>query len=262
VAVSCDGQRWFLINASPDIREQLGAFPPLHPSAAPIRNSPLEAILLTNADLDHVAGILFLREGDPLHLHTSAVVRECLMGSLGFARLLDAFCGVVWHETPLLDWAPLPLRDGSASSLAYRVIPLPSPPPVFDSATHGTEPTMAFLIKDEQTGGVLLVAPDVSEVTPALANALQGTDAVLFDGTFWSEDELGNVRTGGRRAAAMGHLPIQKGSLDVLARCPARRRIYLHMNNTNPILKPDSPERKTVESAGIEIAHDGMELEL
>ncbi len=121
---------------------------------------------------------------------------------------------------------------------------------------------MAFLFKDEQTGGTLLLAPDVFEVTKNLESALQSVDAVLFDGTFWSEDELGGVKASARKSSAMGHLPIKNGSLEILSRSPARHRIYLHINNTNPILYPGSAERLAVEKAGITIGCDGMEFEL
>jgi pyrroloquinoline quinone biosynthesis protein B len=262
IAVSRDGQHWFLINASPDIRAQLGAFPPLHPLPAPLRNSPLEAVLLTNADLDHIAGILFLREGGPLHLHASPATQKTLSDDLAFTPLLETFCGVVWHALPVDQWATLSLRDGSPSGLAYQALPLRSPPPIFGSSSSDEEQTVAFLIRDEQTRGVLLAAPDVFEITSSLTKALQGADAILFDGTFWSEEELGEVKATARKSSAMGHIPIRSGSLDILASSPARHRIYLHINNTNPIFQPDSPERKTVEKAGIIVGTDGMEFEL
>jgi pyrroloquinoline quinone biosynthesis protein B len=263
VALSADGRHWFLVNASPDIRAQHESFAPLHPAPVSARNSPLEGVLLTNADLDHTAGLLLLREGEPLHLHAAPPVRDYLAHVLAFTPLLNAFCGLVWHDLPVNRWAPLLLRDGSPSGLSYRAVPLRSPPPVFGSAGDSSEAqTMAFLFRDEQTGGVLLVAPDVFEVTTELAGAIRTSDAVLFDGTFWSEDELGGVKSAARKSSAMGHLPIGNGSLDILSRSTARHRIYLHINNTNPILMPDSPERKAVEDAGIVIGRDGLEFEL
>jgi pyrroloquinoline quinone biosynthesis protein B len=252
-----------LINASPAIRAQLGAFAPLHPASDSPRNSPLEAILLTNADLDHTLGLLCLREGSPLHLHASTPVREYLSASLQFTAILNAFCGTVWHEPPVATWAPLTYADGKPSGLAYQAILLPSPPPAFNpTGTSAEEQTMAFLFKSDQTGGTLLIAPDVFQVTKNLEQALASADAVLFDGTFWSENELGGVKASARKSSAMGHLPIKNGSIEVLARCPARHRIYLHINNTNPILYPGSAERQAVADAGITIGCDGMEFEL
>jgi pyrroloquinoline quinone biosynthesis protein B len=234
----------------------------LHPAATPLRNNPLEAILLTNADLDHVTGLLFLREGEPLHLHASKAVRESLSNALAFTSLLNAFCGVVWHEPPVDSWAPLCRSNGEPSGLLYRALPLRSPPPVFNSLASSDEPTSAFLFKDERTGGVLLVAPDVFEISGALLDAMQDSDAVLFDGTFWTDEELGEVKESARNASAMGHLPILNGSLPTLSQLSARHKIYLHINNTNPILSPGSMERQVVESAGITVGSDRLELEL
>jgi pyrroloquinoline quinone biosynthesis protein B len=263
VALSGDGRRWFLINASPDLRSQFGAFAPLQPASFPIRNHPLEAVLLTNADLDHTLGLLFLREGELLHLHGAETVRDYLSRHLAFTSILESFCGVVWHDPPMRRWAPLLLASGEPSGLAYQAVPLRSPPPVFSvTDTSEKEQATAFLFKDEQTGGTLLIAPDVFEINQDLNHALQSADAVLFDGTFWSEDELGTVKASARKASAMGHLPIKDGSLDILCQIPARRRIYLHINNTNPILFPGSAERREVEGRGIVIGCDGMEFDL
>jgi pyrroloquinoline quinone biosynthesis protein B len=241
----------------------LEAFAPLHPATASARNSPLEGILITNADLDHVAGLLLLREGAPLHIHAAQPVRDYLSSSLAFTRILDAFCGVVWHEPPVNQWATLLLSSGEPSGLSYEAISLPSPPPVFASSAESSEAqTVAYLIKDQRTEGVLLVAPDVFEITPRLTQALQTANAVLFDGTFWSENELGGVKAAARKASAMGHLPVKNGSLEILARSSARHRIYLHINNTNPMLAAASAERREVEGAGIVVGTDGIEFEV
>jgi pyrroloquinoline quinone biosynthesis protein B len=262
VAISADGQRWFLVNASPDIRAQLEAFPALQPAQSSTRNSPLESVLLTNADLDHTLGLLCLREGGPLTIHASESVRSFLSEKLAFTSILEAFCGVRWKAPPSADWAALAWANGSPSGLAYRAIILRSPAPAYGPKDAGEDETTAFFFRDERTGGTLLVAPDVFEIDAELAEALAGADAILFDGTFWSEDELAGVKTSARRASAMGHLPIRDGSLEILARSSARRRAYVHLNNTNPVLFPDSLERRAVEKAGIAIGRDGMEFEL
>jgi pyrroloquinoline quinone biosynthesis protein B len=263
VAFSADGRHWFLLNASPDLRAQFAAFSALHPATSSTRNHPLEGILLTNADLDHTAGLLCLREGDPLHLHAAPAVRTDLATAPAFTPLLTAFCGVIWPELPLEGWAALRLKNGQPSGLAYQAIPLPSPPSVFHSAADScAAQTMAFLVRDEQSGGVLLLAPDVFEINESLHAALQLADAVLFDGTFWSEHELGAVKDSARPASAMGHLPIHEGSLPILSQISARPRIYVHINNTNPILDPRSAEREAVEKAGLIVGRDGFEFEL
>ena len=260
-AISANGEHWFLINASPDLRGQIEAAPALHPKNTTPRNSPVAGVLLTNADLDHVLGLILLREGGPLPVLATEAVRETLSGPLAFESLLGSFCGVHW-ENARADFSPLRLRDHSPAGLSARAIFLPGPPPRFAkniSARDGH--SVAFQVTDER-GARLLVAPDVAAITPELQRALDESDAVLFDGTFWSDDELGRIAPHARFAHEMGHLPVRDGSLRVLEKISARRKVYTHINNTNPILANDSPERAQVESAGVAVGEDGMEFEL
>jgi pyrroloquinoline quinone biosynthesis protein B len=263
VALSADGKRWFLLNASPDLRTQIEAFPPLQPSPAPLRNSPIEAILLTNADLDHVLGLFLLREGGPLQVHAPLEVRVALSSALRLTKVLNSFYGVTWHEPPF-DFSPLLLPDGARSGLSYRAIPLPGHPPRFVShRLLGVDGhSVAYEMKDDRTGAVLLAAPDVAALTRPLQEAITRADAILFDGTFWRGPELQSVRSGARTAGEMGHLPVSEGSLDALREAPARHKIFLHINNTNPMLAASSDERAQVEKAGITVGCDGMEFEL
>lgn len=261
VAISADGARWFLVNASPDLRAQLEAFlPPSHPAA--LRSSPIEAVLLTNADLDHVLGLFLLREGERFTIHATAAVRKTLANSLRLDEMLAAFCGVTWSE-PTLSLSPLLLRDGKPSGLTARGILLPGAPPFFDRASSATEAghSLAWQIADESTGARVLIAPDVAALTPELAAAMQDSAAVFLDGTFWSEDELRRLKPSARTASEMGHWPVCE-SYHTFSRLPARHKVYLHINNTNPILAPGSPERATVEAAGIYLGEDGMDFEL
>ena len=264
VAFSADGENWFLVNASPDLRSQIEAFPSLHPRSASLRHSPIEAVLLTNADLDHVLGLFLLREADSIHLHATRTVRETLSKGLRLDEVLAAYCRVTWHETtPGNDFAPLLTRSGQASGLSWRTIALAGSPPLYSREDSGEGiQSIACLIRDERTGGILLVAPDVETVTSALLSVLQEADAVLFDGTFWSDDELMRVKGSPRSALDMGHLPLQTHSLKTLCGLPARHKILLHINNTNPVLRPGSPERMEVEAAGVLVGSDGMEFEL
>lgn len=264
VAISADGVRWFLVNASPDLRAQIEGFPPLQPQAGNARNSPIEGVLVTNADLDHVLGLLFLREsGAPLHLHTTPAVRETLTHALRFDALLGAFCGVKWHEAPRR-FAPLLTRDGSDSGLQYRAIFLPAEAPFYakEKPDPGAVHSIAWQILDGKTGGRLLVAPDVGSLNAELRGAMEDSDAVLFDGTFWSEGELRSMNPNAKMALEMGHIPIERGSLENLRSLKARHKIYVHINNTNPIFATASLERATVERAGIAVGADGMEFEL
>jgi pyrroloquinoline quinone biosynthesis protein B len=218
---------------------------------------------LTNADLDHVLGLLLLREGESLHIHAPHAVRETLAKGLRLETILACFSGSNWHKPPLEGLLPLKTRGGRESGLSYRAIPLTNTQPLYfrESSEEGIQ-SVAYEIRDEQTGGKLLVAPDVASVTPDLMAAMQGADAIFFDGTFWSNDELQQIKGAPRTALDMGHLPIQTHSLKMLCGLPARHKILLHINNTNPILRPDSPERKEVEAAGITVGYDGLELEI
>lgn len=265
VAISADGQHWFLLNASPDIRAQIENFPPLHPSGEPPRNSPIEAVLLTNADLDHSLGLLLLREGGKLRIHATSAIRLALTEGISMAQTLESFSGAEWIEPPTTP-QPLLRRDGSASGLSYAAIPLSGKAPRFmkDKATPSATNTVGYQITDESTGGRLLFVPDVAELNDNLLRVLPECDAVLFDGTFWSDTEMRDRGVGTLSAADMSHLPISgaAGSLNALAKIRIRHKIYTHINNTNPILIEDSPECAAVKAAGCVPGRDGMELEI
>ena len=257
VAISNDGKHWFLINASPDLRAQIESFPALHPSGMP-RHSPVRDVLLTNADFDHVLGLFLLRESaERLRIHCTAGVADALRDVLRLGELLDPYCGIDWHE----------FKNGDAtedlSGVTYRAIALPGAAPRYArSAIPSAGQSVALEFVDLRSGARLLVAPDVAAMTPELLSAMNEADTVLFDGTFWSEDELQRIDPAARSASDMGHLPISGGSLEVLRGLGTTRRIYTHINNTNPIFEPGSPERREVESAGITVGEDGMDFEL
>ena len=258
------GRDWYLVNASPDVRVQIESFAELQPgknSPAPLRNTPIAGALLTNADLDHALGLFSLREGGRLNIHAPRAVRDTLARGLGLDTALNAFCGTEWHEPPLR-FARLG-RGKHAGDLTYRAIPLPGRPPPFAKkiSPRGTH-SVAYQFMDRGTGGRLLVAPDVAAVNKGLLAALENSDAILFDGTFWSKDELKDVKSSARAANEMGHVTIKDFTLPLLAKLPARRKILIHINNTNPVLAEDSPERAAVAAAGITIGHDGLEFEL
>ncbi len=234
----------------------------MHPSFVSPRNSPIAGVFLTNADLDHVLGLFALREGGRLDIFAPKAVQEPLAGPLGLKVVLDSFCGVAWHE-PQSSFMPVPTGNGQNSKLSYRAMALPGGPPLFASDLGSGGPhSVACQFLDTNTGGKLLVASDVAAVNPELQAALEDSDAILFDGTFWASDDLATIKPGARTPEQMGHVTIKDGSLDLLAKLPAQRRIYTHINNTNPILTAKSPERAAVESAGITVGHDGLEFEL
>jgi pyrroloquinoline quinone biosynthesis protein B len=258
-----DSGDWFLINASPDLPAQIRAQSDFQPSSDSSRNSPISGIFLTNADLDHVLGLWSLREDEMLHVHATKTVRDILDQHLNFTATMKAFCGVSWHEPPEANLAPVIRANGEQSSLAYRAIRLPGGAPLFAKGSNLDEAhSVAYQIIDRKTGGRLLVAPDVAACNEALTAAMRESDAVLFDGTFWSGDELLRVKAEGRTATEMGHVTIKDFSLSLMRSLSARHKIYIHLNNTNPVLSPDSPERAAVNAAGIVVGYDGLEFDL
>jgi pyrroloquinoline quinone biosynthesis protein B len=261
VALSADDDHWFLVNASPDLRTQIESFPPLQPTIAARRATPIQGVFLTNADLDHVLGLFLLREGKRIPAFAPAGVRAALTHDLPLAGLLGSFSGLEWMNASS-DFTPLALSTGEPTTLSFRALPLSStPPPYVTSAATGLQ-SVAYQFHDSQTGGRVLIAPDVCEITPALQLAMSESGLILFDGTFWSDDELSTLKPGARTSTQMGHLPIREGSLPQLRALSVPRRVYLHINNTNPILAAASRERAETEAAGIGIGEDGQEFTL
>jgi pyrroloquinoline quinone biosynthesis protein B len=253
--VSPDRERWFLINASPDIRAQFEAFPDLHPGAD--RATPLQAVLLTDAELDHTLGLLLLREGRGIRLHATAATHATLTSGTGVLTTLERYCPVEW--TPVV-----PGRDVSLGGISYRAFDVPTGK--HDRFGTGTDEgrVVGYRLTDERTGRAAVYLPGVQELTPAVLDELDGCDCLLIDGTCWHDDELIRLGLAEKTAHDMGHLALggPGGSLEQLSRLPIGRRIYIHINNTNPILLEDSPERREVEQAGMEVAGDGLEVEV
>jgi pyrroloquinoline quinone biosynthesis protein B len=232
-------QSWFLINASPDLPRQIESMQQLQPHRDSPRNTPIAGVFLTNADVDHALGLLLLRQQEtPLVVYAADETRKSLAW---IDRVLSRFCRAEWRKISA-DF------QSFSGGLAFRAIELPG--------------SVAFQCRDDTSGATALFAPSVGELTEELRSAVTASDVVLFDGTFWSDGELTVVRPGARTAREMNHLPISDGSLDLLRQSPARRKIYTHINNTNPILTPGTRERAQVEQAGIEIAQDGLEITL
>lgn len=260
IAVSADHRQWFLFNASPDVHAQIEATPALHPTSGPQggRAVPIGAVLLTDAELDHTLGLLLLREGRGLQLHTTEVVHDTLRDGTALLRTLEAYCPVKWH--PVVPDAELPLGDG----LSYRAFDVPTTKRPRFGAGSGTGRVVGYRVTDQRSGRALVYLPGVQEFTVAVRDQLDGCACLLVDGTCWDDDELIRLGLGGRTARELGHLPIHGpgGSLERLAPLPIDRKLYTHVNNTNPILLEDSPERRTVERHGMEVAVDGLELRI
>ena len=257
LALRGTGGRWLLVNASPDVLRQIEATRPLHPRAR--RDTPIAAVALTNGDMDHVAGLLSLRESQPFsvlateRVRSGLVERNVLLRTL--ARTPDQ---VTWRRLEIgremvLDDLGLGITPVAATGkLPVHLVGISDPSP---------EDNVALRVRDVRSGKVVVIATALGSLDDAEA-LLAGADVVLLDGTFWSEDELPAGGLGMARARDMAHVPIggADGSLARLAGLKARR-IYTHLNNTNPVLRAGTPERAAVERAGWEIAFDGMEIE-
>ncbi len=257
VAVSADYKRWFLLNASPDVRAQIEAFPALHPQE--VRDSPLEAVLLTDAELDHTLGLLLLREAGYIEVHATAAVHETLSKGTSLLQTLGAYARVEWRT--VVTGKELPLADG----LSYRAFDVPTNKRArFGTGEGEEESVVGYRITDENTGRTLVYVPGAQELTPSVRPHLEDCTCLLFDGTCWQDDELIRLGIANKTSRDMGHLPISgaDGSLEQLAPLPIERKIYIHINNTNPILIEDAPERRIVEERGLEVAADGLELEI
>jgi pyrroloquinoline quinone biosynthesis protein B len=258
VAVGADGRAWFLVNASPEIRSQIESFPPLHPREP--RHSPIAGILLTNGDLDHCLGLLSLRESHPLVIHAPEPMRRGFTEGNVLYRTLQRFPGqVTWRDLQLG-------HEEALGGLSVEAVPVPGKPPVHLEGLAGPDPgeNVGFRIREPATGRGLAYFSGVGALTPAVRAAIEDADCVFFDGTFWTSDELPALGLGTKRAEAMAHLPVSGpgGSLAALANVRARRRLYIHINNTNPMLRDDSAERAAVTTAGWEVAEDGVDIVL
>jgi pyrroloquinoline quinone biosynthesis protein B len=264
IAVSPDGLRWFLVNASPDIRSQIESFPPLHPPTGVIRGTGIAAVLLTNADLDHVLGLFNLRESGPLVVHASPAVRRSLNDGLNLDAVLGSYNGIEWREPPG-DLAPLNYPNGTPSGIHYAALVVPGKPPRYcPDAKPSPGDAVGYRFVDTTTGGRAVVIPDLGGLDEVVIHEIGNADLLLLDGTFFDADEMTRAGVGHATAAQMGHVPIggPLGSLARIAVLTAVRRVYVHINNTNPILLENSPQRSAVESAGIEIGLDGMHFDL
>jgi len=263
IAVSANGSDWFLVNASPEIRQQIEGFPALHPRQ--LRDTPIAGIALTNGDLDHCLGLLSLRESQPLTLYATERVRRGFCEHNRLYRTLERFDGqVTWHTLELGAERPL-LANGRESGLTVEAWPVPGRGPLH-LAELGAQPedNVALRITEQKSGAALAYLPAVAGLTEQVGMTLRDASAVFFDGTFWSNDELTGKGVGTRNAADMSHWPIggDGGSLHFLRGCGVKTKVFIHINNTNPILREDSAERAEVAAAGVQVAFDGMELAL
>jgi pyrroloquinoline quinone biosynthesis protein B len=263
IAVSGDGEAWVLFNASPDIRQQLGSFAALQPGRA-LRDTAICGVVLVDAQIDHTAGLLILREGRPLDIYCTDPVYEDLTTGNPVLKLLEHYCGV--NRVPIPLGPEASFRVEGAEGLRFTALSLDSKPPPFSPRRNAPSPgdNIGIQVEDERSGGILFYAPGLGRMSPELCRRMAASDCVLVDGTFWTEDEMIRLGAGHKRAADMGHLPQsgEGGMLQLLRPMKDTRKVLIHINNTNPILNEASKERAELEAAGVEVAYDGMEIEL
>jgi pyrroloquinoline quinone biosynthesis protein B len=263
LAVSANGRQWVLLDASPDIGIQIERNPVLHPPAPP-RSSPIAAVVLTAAEVDHVAGLLSLREGHPFALCATARVHDRLAANPIFDVLKP---GVVRRERIALE-QPTSIADGEGrdTGLAVTMFAVPGKAPLYLEEAAPAEAAMGDTVGLEVSNGRqrFFYLPCCAALPADLARRLHGAGLVLFDATLWRDDELAASGSGRRTGRRMGHMSLDgsDGTLAAFAELEVRRKVCIHLNNTNPVLLSDSPERCAVEAAGWSVAHDGMEIDL
>ena len=268
VAVSGEEDSWFLLNASPDLRTQIGASSFLHPRRAQ-RNSPISGVLLTSGDVDQVAGLLSLRELQPFRIYCTPSIQNILREDNSIFGMLNRVPDQVsWSEIHFGQSFPLVNLQGdergicaSAFSLGERYPPYV---PLKRAATLRPEEASLGLILKSSSGSELAYLPAAPKIDDSLLQRLESVNLLLFDGTFWRDDELILVQGSGSTAREMGHVPLfgRDGSLRMLSSLQRPRKIFIHINNTNPILDETSPEYREVRESGWEIAEDGVGLEI
>jgi pyrroloquinoline quinone biosynthesis protein B len=268
VALSSDDRSWFLLGASPDLRAQIEGTPELHPREG-LRQSPIAGAVLTNADIDHVLGLLLLRELQPLRVYaTDSIHRVLTEDNSMFAMLQRIPQQASWISFAPRQTFPLATPSGEDSGLHCRALSLGSHFPAYVSEQRQSElsPKEASLglIVESPSSKRLAYMPAVPQIDDVLLKEADSADVLLFDGTFWSDDELIRIQGSGATALEMGHVPVSSpsGSLAQLAHLKCPRKIYMHINNTNPMLDEASPEYREVRNAGWEIAEDGWQFEL
>ncbi len=264
IAVSGDEENWLLINASPDVLQQIQAFPALQPARA-LRDTGIRAILLIDAQIDHTTGLYMLREHRQRHaVWCTRQVREDLTVGNPLFGLLEHYCGIDWREVSLS--SPSFAPEG-VPGVRIEAQPLTSNAPPY--SPHRDRPELGdnigLTLADARSGRRLFYAPGLGEMEPAVWQAMQAADVVLVDGTLWTDDEMIRLGASGKTSRAMGHLPQSGpgGMIDWLDQLPSTtRKVLIHINNTNPILDEDSPQRAELVRHGIEVAWDGMEIVL
>jgi len=253
VVVSADGQRWVLLNASPDLTNQFASCPVFRQDKGKIRNSPIEAVALTDGEMDHVAGLFSLREQKTLQVISGGPVKDLISKQFPVLPVLARYCKIK-HST-----FPVTIAGFRISSLEFGGDKAPR-----YAGRRGRRGDVVGLKLETRQGKSFVYIPGLPSINNDVDRFVSGCDCLMVDGTFWSEGEMKSMRLTNRTAREMGHIPIsgESGTLAWLAGLDVRRKIYTHINNTNPVLRATSIERKKVERSGLEISYDGMSIKL
>jgi len=269
LAVSADGRNWVLLNASPDLRQQIADNPELHPNkTGPLRNSPIKAAVLTNADVDHIVGLINLRERQPFSIYGS----DRVLATIAANSIFDVCAHDIVPRITLPLGEKIELRgDGANLGLTVEAFAVSGKIALFlekggEDTNYGSRDgdTIGLEITDDKTGKSFFYVPGCAEVDAPLAKKIKGAELIFFDGTLFTDNEMidqGLMQKTGQR---MGHISMSgpEGSLEVFKPLGIKRRIYVHINNSNPALDENSQARKDIESAGWEVGYDGMEVRL
>ncbi|MFV2172892.1 pyrroloquinoline quinone biosynthesis protein PqqB [Actinomadura sp. LOL_016] len=259
IAVEAGDGRWYVVNATPDIGEQIEECAALHPGPGR-RDSPIAGLVLTDAELDHTLGVPRLREASGLRIVATGAVRAALSDGLRLDRVLAPYAGLSWTALPTKEAAPL---DGGPLEIQGIRVSGKRPRYAADLAAGDDDWVVALRIRDRRDGKVLVYAPCLADWPAGLDDALRDADCVFVDGTFWDDEEPRRAGFTERTATRMGHLPITGpgGTADRLAALPAARRLYTHLNNTNRLVDPDDAGHRRLAAAGIEVAREGAVIE-
>jgi pyrroloquinoline quinone biosynthesis protein B len=261
IVATGDDENWVLFNASPDVLQQLQNFPALQPARA-LRDTAIRAIVLIDAQIDHTTGLYMLREHkQPHELWCTSLVREDLTAGNPILNVLGHYCGLNWHDVPLAERFTM----ASIPGLAFEALPLTSNAPPYSPHRDQPQPgdNIGVTLVDAKSGKRLFYAPGLGRMEEHVWAAMQAADCVLVDGTLWTDDEMIALGASKKTSRDMGHLPQSgpDGMIEWLDKLPATtRKVLIHINNTNPILDEDSPQRAELARHGIEVSYDGMEI--
>ena len=261
ICVSGDGVNWVLFNASPDVLKQVQEFGPLQPGRA-LRDTGIVGIVLIDAQIDHTTGLLMLREGQvKREIFCTEMVKNDLSTGNPLFNILGHYCGVNWHDVPIngTSW-----EIPGAHHLKFTTVALKSKAPPYSPHRYDSHDgdTIGVLVEDKTNGKKLFYAPGLGEIEPHLPPLMAQADCIMVDGTFWTNTEMIDLGLMDKTARDIGHLPQSGGGgmIEVLSAYPKARRVLIHINNTNPILNEESPQRRELEATGIEVSYDGMDI--